>query len=60
MLLFVIAMGWSLIKTIKSKGPSIDPCGTPVSIGSFSDTFPLKLVHWFLSSMYDLMAHHQG
>ncbi len=53
-LLIVIDRGRSLIKTIKCKGPSIDPCGTPVSISNFSDTFPWKPVHWFLSSRYDL------
>ncbi len=30
----------------------MDPCGTPVFTGSFSDNLPLNIVHWLLPVDY--------
>ncbi len=50
--LFLMAFGKSSINKMKNKGPSIDTWGTIVSIGSFSDRFPLNLVHCNLYNVF--------
>ncbi len=46
--LCVATTGKSLIKMMNNKGPSIDPCGTPVFMDSLSDNLLLNDVLWFL------------
>ncbi len=43
----VATKGMSLIKMMNNKGPSIDPCGTPVFMDSLIDNLPLNDVHCF-------------
>ncbi len=31
----------------------MDPCGTPVLIGSLSDNLPINIVHWLLPVRYE-------
>ena len=35
----------SLIKIRKSRGPSIEPCGTPAYTDAHSDKAPLRITH---------------
>ena len=46
-LLFKLSFG-SLINTWKSKGPNIEPCGTPARIVSQSHLWPLSKTFWNL------------
>ena len=41
--------GRSFIYTKKSKGPSIEPCGTPARIGDQFEDWPLRTTLWSLS-----------
>ena len=44
----------SFMNMVKSKGPSIDPCGTPIDTGSGSESTPSYLTLWKRSDRYDL------
>ena len=39
----------SFIKMRKSRGPSIEPCGTPAYTDALSDKAPLKMTHCHLT-----------
>jgi len=40
------ALGISLTYKRKSKGPRVDPCGTPFSLGSDFDVWPSRETNW--------------
>ena len=44
----LLAFGRSLIYIMKSKGPSMDPCGTPVVISKVSDLALFLTTYCFL------------
>ena len=37
------------------RGPSTEPCSTPMSIFSYVDSYPLKFTYCSLSAKYDLI-----
>ena len=49
----LVLMSMSFINTIKSSGPRIEPCGTPVVISDCSDCLPLNKTNCLRSDSYD-------
>ena len=44
----------SFMNMMKSRGPSIDPCGTPIVTGSGSESTPSYFTLWKRSDRHDL------
>ena len=57
---FLSALCMSLMYIRKSRGPRIDPCGTPQFISRYFDSKPLDFVHCFLLVKYERNHSSEG